>query len=264
MFERYTDSHQPRRRSRLALILSVSFAGHLIAALGLVIAGMWQIERLMPPERSLVVEIGPRIVKASEPKPMERIEPVARKVARKRALKELVQPVDNAPEREPDDDVEYGSLEEIATGPVGEDDSGGTGALGTGVGTLFGDGVSFAEVNHITALPKPPERERVIDVPPKVLEGRRISGNPWIMPPESVRASMYRNDIWRIQGMVKMCLDRTGRVKMLKTLRSIGYKAYDRKLLRTMRHWRYRPYQIDGTPIGVCTVITFIYVMTDD
>lgn len=264
MFERYTEARNPRQRRRLAWILSVSFVGHMTAATALLVAGMWQINKLMPPERSVVLQVAPRLAKSPEPAPMRRIKPVPRKkIERHKRLRELVQPDQNAPDRDPEDDVEYAPLEEIPDHGFGDGDPDDNGATGYSKGDLFGDGIVLDDGNHIKPLPPPREPPRVIDVSQKFLEGRRISGNAWILPPESVRASMHRYYIRKIQGMVKMCLDPTGRVKNLRTLRTIGYEAYDRKLLREMRHWRYRPYQVNGTPIGMCTVITFIYKVTD-
>ena len=52
---------------------------------------------------------------------------------------------------------------------------------------------------------------------------------------------------------------RVGAVNTLNVLKSSGFPAYDQKITREMRNWRYRPYMINGKPAPVCTAVTFIY-----
>ena len=262
MFERYTESRNPRRSSRLAVLLSVSFVGHIAVAAALMIAGMWQIDKLMIPDRGLTIQLGPTLAKAAHPKPMKRMRAAPEQAERNQPVKELVQPDANAPDTEPqpEDDFEYGTLEEITSGDTG-DEHYGTGPGNFTIGVPFGDGVSFIEVEHITRLPDAPEK--IHNIPSHFLDGKRIAGNERIMPPQSVLVAMYRSNNRRIEGNIKMCIDKNGRVKTLQMTRTMGYKAYDTKLLREMRHWRYRPYRIDNQPVVVCTSITFIFVMTD-
>lgn len=261
MFDRITKT--PRKSSsRLAVLFSLSIGTHVAVALGLLIAGFWQIEKLMPPERriSLMPSGGPRAVEPSKPVEMERLKKP--RVA-KRPVKSLVQPDEQPPETE--------TMTEIAAvEDTGE--SAGVG-LGVGLGLGTGDGLQLGDsdgpVIPVVTLPAPPEPIEppappvVRNIPPHLLDGTRIAGEEHILPPDSVRVAMHRQDERRLQGTIKMCLDREGRVSSLKVLRSTGYQAYDQKLLGTIRHWRYRPYRVDGQTVGVCTPIEYIYVVVD-
>lgn len=46
---------------------------------------------------------------------------------------------------------------------------------------------------------------------------------------------------------------------MLKLLKSCDFPDYDAKLIRELHHWAYRPYQVNGQDVPVCTSVTFIY-----
>jgi TonB family protein len=94
----------------------------------------------------------------------------------------------------------------------------------------------------------------------RLIEGSRIEGDPQIAPPDSVRQAMARSGVDKLSGVVKMCLDKRGRVGELRVLRSTGHPAYDQRLLDGMRGWRYHPYKLDsGAAVPVCTVVNFIY-----
>jgi TonB family protein len=58
---------------------------------------------------------------------------------------------------------------------------------------------------------------------------------------------------------VKVCLDAGGRPSSLKTIKSSGYPDYDRKIRSEMNRWRYRPFQVGGEAVPVCSTVTFIY-----
>ena len=40
---------------------------------------------------------------------------------------------------------------------------------------------------------------------------------------------------------------------------SSGFPAYDQKIQREMRNWKYRPFMVNGKAAPVCTAVTFIY-----
>ena len=124
------------------------------------------------------------------------------------------------------------------------------------------------EFPAIPVIETPPPTIEVVETPPtvvlaRVLEGKRISGNAQIRPPESVRIAMFRDDNRKIQGIVKMCLSDRGKVASLRMYKTTTYQAYDQKILDQMRHWRYQPYEINGEAAAVCTTVTFVYQMKD-
>lgn len=70
---------------------------------------------------------------------------------------------------------------------------------------------------------------------------------------------MKRAGIDRVVAAFEMCLDDEGAVTRVQTLESSGYPAYDEHLRSGIETWRYRPFEKEGKPVPVCTVVTFIY-----
>ncbi len=258
MFEAIT--RKPKRRSStMTAIISVSVAAHTALALGLIIVGMWQIERLVPPHKQLTMTMGvPNSLPKAE-KPSVKVKP--RPAVRPRVkIEVLAQPTDKPVETEPTPQGGHGNVAEEATG--GEHGGGFVGP-GTG-GLLSGDGPVIPVIEiapprlETTVITKPPAEVRA-----RVLEGKRVAGHAQIRPPESVRVALFRSQDRRIQGLVKMCLSERGAVSSLRMLKPTGYQAYDQKILSGMRSWRYQPYTINGQAAAVCTTVTFVYVMQD-
>ena len=42
---------------------------------------------------------------------------------------------------------------------------------------------------------------------------------------------------------------------------STRYSEYDARLVTAARGWRYRPYTLDGRPVAVCGMVTFVYTI---
>jgi hypothetical protein len=94
---------------------------------------------------------------------------------------------------------------------------------------------------------------------PAAIEARRIAGDKVILPPSIVKFEMVQAGQRKLVASVKLCLDSTGLPSAVTMLKSSGYRAYDHLLRRTIEDWRYRPFEIDGKPVPVCTAVTFIY-----
>ena len=108
-----------------------------------------------------------------------------------------------------------------------------------------------------------PEPERV-EVATKfvsqaALERARVGGVKTIRPSTAVAMKIGKSGK-RAIGVVKMCLDSSGKVKSLKTLKSTGHATYDAKIKSKMRGWRYRPTMIGGVAMPVCSSVTFVYI----
>jgi hypothetical protein len=96
-------------------------------------------------------------------------------------------------------------------------------------------------------------------VPSTRLEGQRIRGEPAIVPDQPTKDAIRDAGVARVTGSFKLCLDATGAVARVETLKTTGFESYDRTLIRGMRQWMYRPYTVDGKPAPVCTAVIFIY-----
>ena len=45
----------------------------------------------------------------------------------------------------------------------------------------------------------------------------------------------------------------------MRQLKSTGYPGYDQTLQNAILAWQFRPYEVDGKPVPVCTAVTFVY-----
>lgn len=243
-----------RMDTRRTVAVSFALSGHIVLVGVLVISGAWGIDKLAAAEPPPILVAIPG---ASAPIPAggeETSPPTQEKKRPRRRARDQTQPAAEAATSTDTNDTKW--------------DGGGpnSGAPGTG----GGDGGSGA-VPSVTCL-APPCRPLIEDVgvlgpPPKrtvvparLIEGRRIAGDPQIRPPESVRARMNRVGQEEVRATIEMCLDAAGRVSGLRVLMSTGHVDYDDRLLAQMRGWRYRPYRIaDGDAVPVCTAVTFIY-----
>jgi hypothetical protein len=97
------------------------------------------------------------------------------------------------------------------------------------------------------------------NIPPTALESLRIAGTRSIIPEPATTAEIVKAGKPRIIGSFKLCVGTTGFVTSVTTLKSTGYPAYDLKLGREMRTWKFRPYLVNRQPVPVCTAETFIY-----
>lgn len=238
---------------RRTFAISLALAGHVIAVGALVVSGAWKIDKLSAAEPPM---LSPLLPAASAPMPA--------------AGEEARKPETPRHERRAHDRTQVPS---VATPPEATDDAGGAdgdgSAPGTGDGPGGGNGVGvipFAcppgtpcQALSEEVAPAAPPPQRVV-LPSRLVEGRRIAGDPQIQPPDAVRTHMLRSGQGEARGTVEMCLDAAGRVSSLRMLLSTHHPAYDARLLERMRTWRYRPYRMaDGDAVPICTAVTFIY-----
>ena len=254
MFDRFVDTRTSQKQPWKAAFLSISVAGHIGAAIALLIAGMWQLDRLSPPDRG-VADVTFRAPRPPPP-PAPSAKPKV-KTAKKRVITKALRQPDNRVAPRPDE-------AELAM-PEGEE--GGT-ADGVENGIRGGDGDCDNCVPGLGIASLPPELTEIeppeVEEKPKfvrqeVLQGRRVSGTEQIHPSDSVRMQIYRDGQDRLLGIFKMCIDKTGRISSVKVLKSIGYPAYDDELIGAMKKWRYLPYRAGKEPVPVCTKIDFVY-----
>jgi TonB family protein len=97
-------------------------------------------------------------------------------------------------------------------------------------------------------------------VPPTQLEARRIAGDKNIVPDDATRSEIQRAGKERIVTSWKLCIDETGAATEVKVLKPSGFAAYDAKIERAMKAWKYQPFEAPvGRVVPVCTAVTFIY-----
>ncbi len=97
------------------------------------------------------------------------------------------------------------------------------------------------------------------NVPPTLLEGSRIAGEKNIAPDDETRTEIRDSGKDKAIGTWKLCIDRAGAITVIKKLKGTGFYRYDQIIEAGMGEWKYRPFQVNGAPVPVCTAITFIY-----
>lgn len=105
------------------------------------------------------------------------------------------------------------------------------------------------------AAPPADQPEDPVSVMPPV----RISGDPNVVPPDSVKQEMMSARQSLLTGSFKLCIDLDGSVAAVTPISPSGHPDYDRLVVERARTWQYRPGLLDGAPTSVCTAVTMVY-----
>jgi len=265
------DSIQRPRRRRPRIVLVLSIAAHATVLTFFVLTGLWRIDKLGVETIPLAIAAPPSGLPGAPAEEPEAAKPPDAKTPR---------PDLPANPRHPRPTADAASTSN--SGATGSDTGGGD---PIGIGLTGCEGCRGSILDQQAEQPScgngrveageecddgnrtagdgcsascRPDQERIVVA--RVIEGHRIEGDPQIAPPDIVKQAMARSGLDRLKGDVKMCLDKEGRVRSLRLLRSTGHAEYDQRLLAGMRTWRYHPYKLDsGASVPVCTVVTFIY-----
>jgi hypothetical protein len=97
-----------------------------------------------------------------------------------------------------------------------------------------------------------------VKVPGRVIVQSRIHGDGLIEPDDALRAELARTGR-RASGTFRFCIDDHGAVVLSRAVIETGFPAYDEKILREIRAWKFHPYMIDGQPSGVCSEVSVAY-----
>lgn len=91
------------------------------------------------------------------------------------------------------------------------------------------------------------------------LSVQRIGGDKHVAPDAVTVSAMLRADLERVVGVFDVCIDSKGDVAEVRTTHSTRFRAYDAKIERQIRTWKYQPVLLDGRAAPACTKVTFIY-----
>lgn len=103
------------------------------------------------------------------------------------------------------------------------------------------------------AAAAPPPRTWV-KVPGGAIVRSRTHGDDHIEPDNATSAELAKARR-RASGTFRLCVDEGGAVVLARAMIETGFPAYDEKILREVRAWKFRPYVIDGEPSGVCSEV---------
>ncbi len=249
MFDRIGTARARKNRWK-APILMTGAVIHGALFTGMWVKGLWEIRKVDAAEADVALTLGPTIP-AQEAAPKGAPKPAEQKEKPKTVAKEPTQPLAKPPEEKPV--IETGGGDERPDQPPGTGDE--DGPIGPG-GTEIGD--PLPPLPEVKTPPLPPDPPKPVIAQSKEIEQRRISGERLILPDEATAQQIARAD-GRAEGRVQLCLDSAGRVSSVVMRKSTEFAAYDQKLLREMRSWRYQPYQVNGLATPVCTMVTFLY-----
>lgn len=263
MFDAYMnkDEDKNRRRRWVSVVIAGSVLAHMVVIIAITVAGMWKVEKNTFKGRTDIT-IRTHHVGVVAPPPLGKssVKQHNKKVVIRKKLVTNRQPTTRQTATVKVDHNATGSdgpgREDGQVGGTGDDPNAQVTSLtACRAGELCGTGMP--SVPRIEPPKLPPVRPKI--VPANVIAGSRISGNARILPSDAVKIRIANAGDSQIVGAVLMCLSTSGAVASVKLVRSTGYNAYDQKLLRTMRSWRYRPYRVNSTAVPVCSSITFIY-----
>ena len=250
MFDNYVGAKTAKTGAWTAELVLAAIVLHVFAGAALLVKGWWTISEIDRPTRA---SAGLSSAPPPPPPPPGGSNKKVEKKVKVRKVKEVTQ-ID---ERKIKPKIEDASDESEDEGVEGGVEGGVVGGV---VGGVIG-GVEGGVLGGILGGPPPPpppmnEPKMVLQV---ALEQQRISGEKQIHPPNDVATKINR-DGKRVVGVVKMCLNSSGKVKSLSMLKSTGHPAYDAKIKSKMRLWKYRPLKVNGKPAPVCSSTTFIYI----
>jgi len=109
------------------------------------------------------------------------------------------------------------------------------------------------------ASPPASPGQQAHQVSPMMLEGARIAGSAAIVPSDATKLAIQESGLTKVIGSFYLCITVEGIIAKVERLKSTGFPLYDLKIMQEMKSWRYRPYQLDGKPVPVCTAVTFVY-----
>jgi protein TonB len=202
---------------------------------------IWELEQLERPKTSVDLAVAPP-PPPPPPPPPGGVRPQQVITPKKIRVKDIVQPV-KIDKQEVSAPIETGDPDGVEGGEEG-------GVAGGVVGGVVG---------APPPPPPPPPPAPPQNVPPTLLEGSRIAGDKNIVPDDVTKTEIQRSGKEKIVGSFKLCISADGAVTTINRLKSTSFEAYDSKIQREMRNWRYRPYMVNGKAVPVCTAVTFIY-----
>jgi TonB family protein len=251
---------KPRRSAARRWLVIVSFVLHGGAIAAYLLFGLLQVERLSPERGRIEVSLARRM---SDPggglEPGEKPKtPRPPKPEDKRVTKDRVQPVETPPVVAPEQTPTTGGGGNNLTPGTGNDNLPPGGQC---EGADCSDDPDAPIVATGKAKPAVVEQKEDKFVPPVDMKKKRLGGDTQIVPDQVTRTAMSRDGKSSWTGIVKFCIDTSGRVKSASMAKPTGYPAYDALLLRGVRQWTYSAHTVGGTPVPACSTVKFDFSM---
>jgi len=247
MFGNYEEAKNRKLPRWAAPLLTGAVIFHIGLFLSMWVKTIWDIEQLDRPKTTIDLAVAPP-PPPPPPPPKGGAKPHDVQITPKKIkVKDIVQPVK----------IEKQEVKEV------EDKGDPNGEEGGVEGGVVG-GVVGGDLNGVMGAPPPPPPPPPPappqNVPPTMLEGSRIAGDKMIVPDDVTKTEIQRSGKDRVIGSFKLCLTVSGDIQSVNMLKSTGFGSYDSRILSTIKgSWRYKPYNVNGKAVPVCTAVTFIY-----
>jgi protein TonB len=259
MFENYEHdrggARRPRRWVRVGIIASA--IAHVGVAIALVVSAWWKIDKLsIDDDRTIGVASFGLATAAPPPLAAKQRDRIKKELHRTRDLTQNVdrdRSVEDAGGGEGSPDGQDGGI------PGGQGDDPNAKNLFAG---SCGQAICLDPTPPTRQVEQEPEPAPPV-VPEAMLKGHLINGDTQIQASRSDRIKIARLPDRRVVGVVKLCISDAGAVTSSQLLKSTGFADYDRRLVRGVRRWRYKPYRVGGKPAAVCTSVRFVYILND-
>jgi len=244
MFGNFTAAKSRKAPPWAGPVLAGAIAVHVILFTAMWVKTIWQIDQLDKPKSTIDLAVAPP-PPPPPPPPPGGAKPHEQQITPKKIkVKDIVQPVKI----------------EKQEATVVEDKGDPNGEVGGEEGGVAGGVVGGVVGAPPPPPPPPPPPAPPQNVPPTMLEGSRIAGEKQIVPDDVTKTEIQRSGKDKVIGSFKLCLTVAGEIQSVTMLKSTGFAAYDSKIQGKMRgEWRYKPYNVNGKPVPVCTAVTFIY-----
>ncbi|MCA9673514.1 MAG: energy transducer TonB [Kofleriaceae bacterium] len=255
MFENFVIAKRTRTLSPTILGFAAIAISSVLA--GLLVYSWLKIDKLEAPSTGIQVGIElpppPPPPKGGKKKKLE-----AKKDPTPKKIKpvDTVQPVKKEDKQEEPEDTSDDDGDEAEGDPNGQEG----GQVGGVVGGQLGGVVGGVVAAPPPPPPPPPPPVAPQNIAPTALEASRIAGEKNIVPDDVTKTEISRSGKTRLVIPVKICLNASGTVKSVNILKASGFAAYDSKIQREMKAWKYRPFMVDGKAAPVCSAVTLIYV----
>ena len=245
MFDHFKEAKQRKAPPWAGPVLGGAVIFHIVLFVSMWVKTIWDIEQLDRPKTTIDLAVAPPPPPPPPPPPGGAKPHDVQITPKKIKVRDIVQPVKIEKQEQ--------KQETETVGVEGGEEGGVEG------------GVVGGDINGVMGAPPPPPPPPPPpappqNVPPTMLEGSRIAGEKQISPDDVTKTEIQRSGKDRVIGSFKLCLTVAGDINAVNMLKSTGFPAYDNKILSTIRGtWRYKPYNVNGKPVPVCTAVTFIY-----
>ena len=244
MFANYAAAKNRKMPKWAVPLIGAAVIFHIALFLTMWIKTIWDIEALDRPKTTIDLAVAPP-PPPPPPPPKGGAKPHDVQITPKKIkVKDIVQPVKI----------------EKQEATVTEDKGDPNGEVGGEEGGVAGGVVGGVVGAPPPPPPPPPPPTPPQLVPPTALEASRIAGEKDIRPDTVTATEINRSGKDRVVGSFKICITVGGEISTVNMVKSTGFASYDSKISSTIRgSWRYRPFNVNGKAVPVCTAVTFIY-----